>query len=110
MVNKKPDNKDNIQNVLYRQVSFWLSIFGLAFGAFIYLSTPSRDNDTAIQLQQQRIDSQQKTIDTITKTQQNDTQEVKAAVKDLNTQMQFYSNEIVKLTTIINERIPAKTQ
>lgn len=104
------DKKSSVENLIYRQISFWLSIGGLAFGAFIYLSRPSQDNSTAIQLQQQRIEDQQKTIDSITKTQQNDTQEVKAAVKDLAIQMQFYSNEIVKLETIINERIPAKTK
>lgn len=108
MAEQKNDTRDVIQGVMYRQVSFWLSIGGIAFGVFIYLTTPSADNNLAIKIQEQRIIEQQKTIDTITKTQQNDTQEVKGAIKDLENQLQFYSNEIIKLQTIINERIPAK--
>lgn len=93
---------------MYKQVSFWLSIIGIAFGAFIYITGPSRDNDTALKLQEQRITSQQDTIDKITKTQQNDTQEVKAAVKDLVDKIEKQSNDITKLSTIIEERIPKK--
>jgi len=102
------EQKEKVQNYLYREVSFWLSILGLAFGAFIYLTAPSRDNDTALQLQDQRITSQDKTIADLTKVQQNDTQEVKAAVKDLILQIQIQQQEITKLSTIIDERIPKK--
>ena len=97
-----------VTNILYRQISLGLSILGVLFGAFIYLTAPSRDNDTALQLQEQRISSQQTTIDTITKTQQNDTQEVKKAIENTNVQLQLQAQEITKLTTIIDERIPKK--
>lgn len=97
-----------VSNFLYRQVSFWLSIGGLVFGAFIYLTAPSRDNDTALQLQAQQIAQQQKTIDSITKTQQNDTQEVKSNLKTLTDKIEQQSITITQLTTIINERIPAR--
>jgi len=97
-----------VTNILYRQISLGLSITGVILGAFIYLTAPSRDNDTAIKLQEQRINSQQTTIDTITKTQQNDTQEVKKALENNNVQLQLQAQEITKLTTIIDERIPKK--
>lgn len=102
------DQKEKVENYLYRQVSFWLSIFGIAFGAFIYLTAPSRDNDTALKLQAQRIETQDVLIAGLTKTQQNDTQEVKSAVKDLILQIQQQQQDITKLTTIIDERIPKK--
>ena len=105
IINTK-QGKTNTENFLYRQVSFWLSVMGIAFAAFIYLSAPAKDNDTAIQLQAQQIAEQKETITTITKTQQNDTQEVKKALENTNTQLQLQSNEITKLSTIIEERIP----
>ena len=96
-------------NNLLKQISLWTGVggfVGMIIMGYLFLANPTRDNDTALQLQAQRIESQQKTIDSITKTQQNDTQEVKAAVKDLEIQLQIYSNEIIKLQTVIEERIP----
>jgi len=97
-----------ISDILYKQVSFWLSVFAIVFGAFIYISAPSRDNDTALQLQDQRISAQQKTIDGLNLTQQNDTKELKNEVAGLRTEMQLLTNSVVELKTIINERIPSK--
>lgn len=101
--------KDSGNNNLLKQISLWTGVggfVGMIIMGYLFISNPGRNNDTALQLQEQRIESQQKTIDAITKTQQNDTQEVKEAVKDLTRQLQIYSNEIVKLQTIVNERIP----
>jgi len=97
-----------IKNILYREVSFWLSIIGIVFASFLYLTGPSRDNDTALKLQDQRIAAQQKTIDGLNLTQQNDTKELKNEVAGLRTEMQVLTNSIVELKTIVAERIPAK--
>ena len=106
-------SKDGGNNNLLKQISLWTGVggfIGMIIMGYLFISNPGRDNNMFLKLQEQRIVDQQKTIDTITKTQQNDTQEVKVAIKDLTIQMQFYSNEITKLETIINERIPAKKQ
>lgn len=98
-------------SILYKQISLGMSIISLAgilIGGYVYLTNPSRDNDTALKLQDQRIIAQRDTIDSLTKTQQNDTQEVKEELADLVTQIQIQANNITQLTTIINERIPAK--
>lgn len=107
---KKETDKDDgsFSNIIYKQVSFGLSIIGVLFGVFIFLTSPSTKNDTALQLQDQRITAQRETIDALTKTSQNDTQEVKANVALLTEKIEQQSTEITKLTTIINERIPAR--
>lgn len=107
---KKETDKDagSLQNILYRQVSLILSICGVVLGAFIFLTSPGTKNDTALQLQEQRIESQDATILALTKTSQNDTQEVKLNVSNLTLKIEQQSVEIAKLTTIIAERIPAK--
>jgi len=64
------------------------------------------NNSVALQLQQQRIDSQTITIESLTKTQQNDTQEVKLEINNMKNEIDELENSITKLVTIIEERIP----
>jgi hypothetical protein len=97
-----------VASFIYKQLSLGLSIMGVVIAGFIYLTDPAQDNDTALQLQEQRITAQREVIDGLTKTQQNDTQEVKKAIENTNLQMQIQSTAITKLSTIIEERIPAK--
>lgn len=97
-----------VASFIYKQLSLGLSIIGVVIAGFIYLTSPTKDNDTALQLQEQRITAQREVIDGLTKTQQNDTQEVKKAIENTNIQMQIQSTAITRLTTIIEERIPAK--
>ena len=104
------DDSGGIASIMYKQVSFGLSIIGVVLGGFIFLTSPSQKNDVALQLQDQRITTQQTTIDTLTKTAQNDTQEVKAAIKEMILEINEQQKDIATLTAIINERIPAKKQ
>lgn len=107
-----PDHsKENkrLRDLMFNPISFYVSIFtllGLIIGGFIYLTQPAEKNDTALQLQEQRIEQQQVVIDRLTKTQQNDTQEVKSEIAGLRTEVQSLTKETVKLQTIIEERIP----
>jgi hypothetical protein len=107
---KKTDNEklNNFSGFIYKQLSFGLSIIGIVIGAFIYLTNPAKDNDTALQLQDQRISQQQKTIDGLNLTAQNDTKELKNEVAGLRTEIQTATIKITELSTIINERMPAK--
>lgn len=107
-VEEKRANGTHFMDVVYKQVSLYLTLGTILIGSFIYLTNPSKDNDTALQLQDARITSQRETIDTLTKTSQNDTVEVKEAVKDLATRVGTLNTEVATLTAIINERIPAK--
>jgi len=108
--------KDKNSNKFYdipisKQISLWTGIggfVGMIIMGYLFLSNPSRDNDTALQLQDQRITAQQKTIDGLNLTQQNDTKELKNEVAGLRTEMQVLTNSIVELKTIVAERIPPK--
>jgi hypothetical protein len=111
VINKRQitdESKTSVSSFIYKQLSFGLSVVAIVIGAFIYLTDPTKDNDTALQLQDQRIEQQQKTIDGLNLTMQNDTKELKNEVAGLRQEMQTSTNEIVELKTIINERIPAK--
>lgn len=96
-------------DLLYKQISLATGVCGLVgvvIMGYLFIANPTRDNDTALQLQEERISAQRATIDELTKVQQNDTQEVKGAIKDMILQIQQQSEDIVQLSTIINERIP----
>jgi uncharacterized coiled-coil protein SlyX len=100
--------KDSVKKVLYNEVSLVFAIGAFILGAYIYVTKPGAQNDVAIQLQEQRITAQRTTIDELTKTQQNEVKEVKNEIAGLRTEMQALTNSVVKLQTIIEERIPPK--
>lgn len=91
---------------MFNEVSLMIAVAGTVLSAFVYLTNPARDNDTAIQLLKAQVVTQEATISTITKTQQNDTQEVKLELGGLRQEIQSLSEQTVKLQTIIEERIP----
>ena len=102
------EKNTSVMGFIYKQFSLGLSVVAVVIGAFIYLTDPTKDNSTALQLQDQRVTQQQKTIDGLNLTMQNDTKELKNEVAGLRQEMQASTNEIVELKTIIQERIPAK--
>ena len=77
-------------------------------GGYIYITEPGAHNDVAIQLQEARIVAQRATIDELTETQQNDIKEVKNELAGMRMEVQSLTNSIVKLQTIIEERLPQK--
>ncbi|HOH62105.1 MAG TPA: hypothetical protein PK698_06520 [Bacilli bacterium] len=100
--------ESSIRTFLKSEVVSVVFIISTAVGVIMFFMTPSMTNKTALQLQEQRIISQEKTIADITKTQQNDTQEVKAELKEMKEKVEDLKGELKTLTAIINERIPAK--
>jgi hypothetical protein len=109
------EGETKMQSFLYRQVSLVVGVIALAFTVYFYLTEPgkhteelSHANDTAIQLMEARIIGQRTTIDELTKIQQNDTKELKNEVAGLRVEMQAGTNQLVKIQTILEERLPQK--
>ncbi len=103
-----PNSESKIRKVLFNEITFIIAIVAALSSVIYWVQNPQQKNDVAIQLQDQRITSQQKTIDELTKTQQNDIQEVKKGLTELEDQVEILNKDIVKLQTIIDERIPKK--
>jgi septal ring factor EnvC (AmiA/AmiB activator) len=99
---------ENIKNSLLKQLPVWLSVTAIIFSGFLYITKPTQKNDTALQLQHQQIQQQQDIIDKITKIQQNDTQEVKSELKEVRREQGELKEEVIKLQTILEERLPAE--
>jgi len=100
--------ENKITKVLYNQVSLLIGIIGVVLSSYIFLTKPSNDSSVAIQLLEQRVTGQRTTIDELTKTQQNDLKETKNELSGLRNEIQVLTNSVVKLQTIIEERIPSQ--
>lgn len=100
---------DKIISIRARNVVVIASaVFWVITVAWSNFATPTEKANDAIALLEKQVEYQQKTIDTITKTQQNDTQEVKGNLTTLTNNVIALQNEITALKTIIDERIPKK--
>jgi uncharacterized protein YlxW (UPF0749 family) len=102
------NNGGKLRKLLFNEISLIFATSGMVLSAFIYLTSPQQKQDTAIELLKAQAANQQETIQTITKTQQNDTQELKSEVAGLRAEVQQLRESVVKLSTIIEERIPKK--
>jgi hypothetical protein len=100
--------ESKIRKVLFNEVTFVIAIVGAVASVILWITGPQTQNDTAIRILQAQVEVQNKTIESITKTQQNDTQEVKGEVSGLRNEVQETREEVIKLQTIIEERIPKK--
>ena len=102
------NGESKVRKILFNEVSLIFGIVAVFLSGFIYITSPNNDNNVALKLQEERINGQRKTIDDITRTQQNDTQEVKTELVRMNTEIQNICISIKELSTIIDERIPKK--
>jgi len=100
--------QSSLDKFLASKLSTLIFVATTIIGVYMALTGLPLQNRTALQLQEQRILTQDKTIETITKTQQNDTQEVKLKVADLESEVDDMRISIEKLTTVIEERIPVR--
>lgn len=101
-----------IDKVISARAAFAMTILGVGFwivtNLFTYFATPNEKNSDAITLLQTQVEAQQRANDILTKTLQNDTQEVKGNVKDLTEAVNQLRISIATLNTKIDERIPTK--
>jgi len=102
------NGESKVRKLLRSEISLIFGVIAVFVPAFIYLTNPNSENKTALLLQEERISAQRKTIDDLTKTQQNDTQEIKSELRNMSDELETICISIKELETIINERIPKK--
>ena len=107
-VEEKRTNGNGLMDFVYKQGTLGVALVGVCFGVYFTFANPTQDNDTAIQLQDQRLTAQRQIIDELTKTAQKDTKELKSEITGLRVEVQTATNQIIKLQTILEERLPLK--
>lgn len=102
------NGESKIRKILFNEISLLTAVCAVILSGFIYLTNPQKQSETAVELLKAQVAAQKETIETITKTQQNDIKETKGEIAGLRTEVQSLTNSIVELRTIINERIPKR--
>lgn len=103
-----PKQEKGIKDILWNDFTKIIYIVALVVGVYKFITSPQIQQYTAIEILKEQVASQQKTIDSITKTQQNDTQEVKAGLSETKNKVEELNTAVIQLRTIIDERIPVK--
>lgn len=70
---------------------------------------PNQKQDTAISLLKAQLESYEKNTALLTKTYQNDLHELKGNIKDMDCRLNENTRALSVLTTIIDERLPNKS-
>jgi len=99
---------EKIRSVLWSDFMKRIYLVGVIAGVITFITGPQSQQYIAIEILKEQVKNQQITIDTITKTQQNDTQEVKKGLDETKRDVSSLNDSIIRLETIINERIPKR--
>jgi len=78
------NGNSKLKKILFNEVSLIFGVVAVVLSIFIYLTNPQATNDTSIQLLQAQVETQKTTIDTLTKTQQNDFHTLETKLETLN--------------------------
>jgi len=108
IIENNGNGESKIRKVIFNEVSLIIALVGVVSSIIFWVVNPQRDNNVAIQLQEQRISAQELIINKLTETQQNDIKEVKTEIVGLRSEVQDLRVGIKALEVIINERIPAR--
>ena len=96
------ENNSKIKKILFNEISLIAAVIGVFLSCFLYLTNPPRQNDTAIQLLQQQVNSQGITISELTKTQQNDLHTIELKIDEIKKQQLEIVKSITRLETMMS--------
>lgn len=99
-------SESKMRKMLFNEITLIVAVVGVVIGCFIFITEPDTESSIALQLQDARITSQQSTIDILTKTHQNHYEEIKNEIAGFRQEQQNVTNALIKLETIIEERLP----
>lgn len=98
-----------IRKVLNKEVTMVVSIVAIVAAVIGYVTVPERANKEQIEYLRAEIAKNQALADALTKTQQNDLHTLEGNYAKLNDALLAQTLQITRLTTIIEERIPAQS-
>lgn len=101
-------HESKTRKVLFNEVAFFLGLAGTVIGVFMFLTSPQQRSDTAIELLRQQLEQNQKTVESLIGTQKNDFHTLQKTIDEVRAEQQKLQESVIKLNTIIEERIPKK--
>jgi len=107
MVKNNYKNENNFTKLLYNQITFGLAIIGVAFGVYFTFANPTRILENRVSSLESSTISDKELQNQLSMIQKNDLHTIQMKLEDSIIMINDLSKEIVKLQTIVEERIPA---
>ena len=103
-----PKQENTIRKVFFNEITIAATIISVAAGVIFWITGPQNANNLEIQRIKDQMDSQQKVQLQIQNIKDNDLHTIEGKVSDLQDQVNDLQQEVVKVETLLNERLPAK--
>ncbi len=100
--------EDFVRKIISKEAVFVLATVSVVIGVVNFITIPQRANSEQIEYLKGVIDKNQAITATLTKSQQNDLHTLEGRMDQQRVAMDQLTNEVTKLSTIIDERIPQK--
>jgi len=99
---------DRIKKVLFNEVSFTVAIIAAVVAVVGYLNSPAQKNSEEITILKQQVIAERERGDILSKQLFNDIHTIEENIKALRIQGDEQSRTLVRLETLLNERLPKK--
>ena len=100
--------ESKIRKVFFSEVTIAVTIVSVSAGFIFWITGPQNTSNLEIQRIKDQMDSQQKMQLQIQNIKDNDLHTIEGKVSDLQDQVNDLQQEVVKVETLLNERLPAK--
>lgn len=101
--------KNNMEGVItFQNLTFGIGMIGTIFGVYHFFRNPTIKQDQFMVLLDERFKNHQTLADQLTKIEQNHLHTIEEHIKLHSNAISGLEQQIVRLTTIIDERIPKK--
>lgn len=94
--------------ITFENVTFIIALGGIMFGIYHFFRNPDIAADKRICLIEKMLEDEKIKNELLIKNQQNHLHSIEVSVNKNNENIKTLTNEFVKLSTIIDERIPKK--
>ena len=100
--------ESKIRKVFFSEVTIAVTIVSVSAGFIFWITGPQNTSNLEIQRIKDQMDSQQKMQLQIQNIKDNDLHTIEGKVSDLQDQVNDLQQEVVKVDTLLDERLPAK--
>ena len=105
---KSSHSTDSIRKILFNEVSFVLAIVGVVSSAIFWVTGPQTDLALQLQSVRDQIKSDQELLSKIQNIKDNDLHTIEGKVNELDTRFQTQQAALIRIETILDERLPNK--
>lgn len=102
--NNNQNGESKIRKVLFNEISFVIAIVGAVAGLLMWIINPQRTTELEIQ----RLGQQQELTEKIQNIKDNDLHTLQLRIEDIDAKVIQTNQNVLRLETILDERLPAK--